>query len=138
MIRRIALILAATATLAVPGALAAADRTLWIRFVLGTNSKVVRGTVGGYDNVFYIVRVRAGQRLDVSFQANNRSANFNVWAEHATPGGNLPALFTGSSDGNRFSGLMTTGGDYRIQVYLMRNAARRGERASYTLTVSVR
>jgi hypothetical protein len=28
-------------------------------------------------------------------------------------------------------------GDYRIQVYLMRNAARRGESADYILTISI-
>jgi hypothetical protein len=46
-------------------------------------------------------------------------------------------MFVGSTSGNRFSGVLPADRDYSIRVYLMRNAARRNESASYTLTVDV-
>jgi hypothetical protein len=47
-------------------------------------------------------------------------------------------MFIGSSAGNRFSGPLTVSGPHTILVYLMRNAARRGETANYTLTIGVK
>ncbi len=46
-------------------------------------------------------------------------------------------MFIGSTEGNRFSGPLTASGRHTVQVYLMRNAARRGEVANYTLTIGV-
>lgn len=43
----------------------------------------------------------------------------------------------GSSDGNEYSTGSTKGGDYAIQVYLMRNAARRNESCKYSITFEV-
>ena len=46
-------------------------------------------------------------------------------------------MFIGSTSGNRFSGPLTMSGRHVVQVYLMRNAARRNEVANYTLTIGV-
>jgi hypothetical protein len=46
-------------------------------------------------------------------------------------------MFIGSSEGNRFSGPLTVSGRHVVQVYLMRNAARRNEVANYILTIGV-
>ena len=41
------------------------------------------------------------------------------------------ALFVGSVSGERFEASLPSAGEYRIRVYLMRNAARRNATASY-------
>lgn len=113
--------------------LAQQDRTERVQFARGAASKAISGTIRGYTGVNYIVGARAGQVMHATLQTNNASAYFNVWAPGADE-----AIFVGSTSGNRFSGTLSADGDYRVQVYMMRNAARRNERASYTLTVGVR
>lgn len=111
---------------------AVADRTERISFAAGRTSKTVSGTISGYDGVDYLVRVGAGQRLAVSMRTDNDSSYFNVLAP-----GNPTALFNGSISGDSSDIIVPDAGDYRIQVYLMRNAARRNETARFTLAVEV-
>jgi hypothetical protein len=103
-----------------------------VQFERGASSQVVRGTIRGYSSVDYIVGARAGQTLRVSMRSGNASAYFNVIAPGAQD-----AMFVGSNGGNSFSGRLPQTGDYRIRVYLMRNAARRGESATYSIDVGV-
>lgn len=111
----------------------AGGRTETIRFSRGATAATRQGTVTGYDTITYLVDVRAGQILDVDMRTSNRSSYFNVTAPGASE-----ALFIGSTSGdNGYRGRTTRTGTYRIDVYLMRNAARRGESARYTLTVAV-
>jgi hypothetical protein len=86
--------------------------------------------VSGYETVTYLVDLRAGQTLSVNLRSSNPSGYFNITA----PGANQ-ALFIGSTSGNRYQSRTSASGTYKVEVYLMRNAARRGERANYTLTV---
>lgn len=111
----------------------ASGRTEPIRFARGASSATRQGTVSGYETVTYLVDLRAGQTLNVAMRTSNRSSYFNV-----TPPGANQALFIGSTSGNRYQGRTTANGTYRIEVYLMRNAARRGERANYTIDVGAR
>lgn len=126
-------IAAVVAVMVATPVLAQQDRTERVQFARGAASKAISGAIRGYAGVNYIVGARAGQVMHVTLQASNASAYFNIWAPGADE-----ALFVGSSTGNRFSGALPADGDYRIQVYLMRNAARRNERANYTVTVGVR
>lgn len=103
-----------------------------VQFPRGATSQTVRGTIGGYSTVDHIVAARSGQMLRVSMRSNNGSAYFNVIAPRAQS-----ALFDSSIRGNRFSGRLAQTGDYRVRVYLMRNAARRGESATYSLDIGV-
>ncbi|WP_153114796.1 hypothetical protein [Rhodocyclus tenuis] len=93
---------------------------------------VVAGRIRGWDSVDYLVQAGAGQVLTVVFKASRGSAYFNV-----LPPASEEALFVGSQLGDRFSASLTTAGEYRIRVYLMRNAARRNESASYTLRTTL-
>jgi len=61
------------------------------------------------------------------------SAYFNVIA----PGFEDEAVFVGSTSGNEFVAPLTAGRDYKVRVYLMRNAARRNESASYEITFTI-
>ncbi|RZJ17316.1 MAG: hypothetical protein EON91_09675 [Brevundimonas sp.] len=109
-----------------------ATRTVPVRFARGADSATVQGRVRGYDTVDYVLDAREGQRLTVSMRSSNRFAYFTV-----LPPGD-PTAPEGGSTVTDYSGVLTAGGDWRVRVFLMRNAARRGERAAYTLTTSIR
>lgn len=104
-----------------------------LRFERGATSATRRGQIKGYETMTYLVDLRAGQPLAVTLQTSNPSSYFNVTA----PGANQ-ALFIGSTSGPRYQGRAPVSGRYKIDIYLMRNAARRGEAARYTLDVSAR
>ncbi|PVM92742.1 hypothetical protein DDF67_05080 [Caulobacter endophyticus] len=112
------------------GAPVASGRSDEIRFERGASSATRRGVITGYETMTYWLDVRPGQMLTVSMQSQNRSAYFNITAPRADQ-----ALFNGSASGNRYRGRAGVSGRYKIEVYLMRNAARRGEVARYTLDV---
>ena len=119
--------------LAVPSLAQAPIRTERVQFVKGTSSKAIKASIKGNQTVDYALGVRAGQTMTVSLTTSNASAYFNIIA----PGADA-ALFTGSIDGNRASVKIPSSGDYKVRVYLMRNAARRNETANYTLAIGVR
>jgi type II secretory pathway pseudopilin PulG len=123
----------ATLALIAPAAAQNGQRTERVQFARGTASKAITGAIKGDAGVRYLVGARAGQKLTVTLKTSNASSYFNVTA----PGADA-AVFIGSSGGNRFTFTIPSSGDYAIDVYLMRNAARRGETAKYTLTVGVR
>jgi hypothetical protein len=110
----------------------AQDRVERVQFAKGASSKAIQGRIAGEQGVVYIVGAREGQTLSVDLKTSNGANDFNVTA----PGAN-EALFIGSTSGNSYRGTLPTTGDYRIQVYLMRNAARRNEAANYTLSIAV-
>jgi hypothetical protein len=107
-------------------------REVQVRFEEGQTRATLKGKLKGDETVDYKVRAAAGQSMVVTFQPGNPSAYFNV-----LPPGSAEALFVGSISGNRFEGALAAEGDYTIRVYLMRNAARRNESASYTLDVGL-
>lgn len=111
----------------------ASGRTETVRFARGASSANRQGTVSGYETVTYLLDVRAGQRVGVDMRSSNRSAYFNVTAPGARE-----AMFNGSVSGDRYGGVIPSSGIYRVEVYLMRNAARRGENARYTINFSAR
>ena len=111
---------------------ALAQQQTVVSFAKGTSSQTLKGSIKGDQDHNYVVDARAGQTLTVDFKPTNASAYFNVTA----PGADS-AMFIGSTSGNRFSGPLTVSGRHVVQVYLMRNAARRNETANYTLTIGV-
>jgi hypothetical protein len=109
------------------------DTTRTVRFAAGTDSAEFSGAIGGYDTANYVFDASAGQRLSVSMSASNPQAYFNISA----PGGG-DAIHVGSIAGNSFSGRLQSSGRYRVEVYLMRAAARRGETSRFRLSISIR
>jgi hypothetical protein len=110
----------------------AAPRTERVAFAKGASSKVIKGSIKGYDYVDYVIGARGGQLLTVSLTSNRASNYFNVMAK-----GNEAAYFIGSNEGNSFRGPVPASGDQVIRVYIMRNDARRGVAATYTLKISI-
>jgi hypothetical protein len=125
--------LAAVAVLAISSSGAfAAERRETVKFKPGAISATLSGALKGYDTVNYLFDARAGQVVSILFAPKNRSCYFNVFAPGADE-----AVHIGSTSGNEFGANLTVGGTYRAQVYLMRSAARRGERCSYRMTVEI-
>jgi hypothetical protein len=110
----------------------AAPRTERVIFAKGASSKTVKGSIKGYDHVDYVINARGGQQMAVKLTTNRGSNYFNIM-----PKGSETAYFIGSQDGNDFNGPVPASGDQIIRVYLMRNDARRGVTANYTLRISV-
>lgn len=124
------LLVAAPATAQAP--ILDATRTVPVRFARGADSATMQGRVHGYDTVDYVLRARRGQQLTAALRTSNSFAYFTV-----LPPGDATAPDGGATTKN-YSGVLTASGDWRVRVFLMRNAARRGERADYTLTTSIR
>jgi hypothetical protein len=131
--RKPLLALVALLALTVPAAAQQGPRTERVQFAPGATAKAISGSIKGYAAVDYIVGAKAGQTLSVKLKTSNASNYFNVTA----PGADA-ALFVGSTSGGEYTGVLPSSGDYKVSVYLMRNAARRGESAKYTLTVGVK
>lgn len=110
----------------------AQDRSARVEFSRGQSSTTIRGAIRGYEGINYRINVRSGQRLAVTMDSSNGSNYFNILGPD---GGD--ALFNGSISGNFADVIVPDSGDYTVQVYLMRNAARRNEQARFTLRVEV-
>ena len=104
-----------------------------VQFAKGKSSAIIRSTIKGDQTIDYTLRARAGQTMSVTLATRNGSNYFNV----LPPGSNDEALFVGSSDGNKWTAALPADGEYKLRVYLMRNAARRNEVANYALTVAI-
>jgi hypothetical protein len=128
-IRHLMLILA---MLAAGPAIADDVRRETVHFSAGTSGSTINAQLKGYQSVEYTLGVTAGQKLSVQLDSSNSSLYFNVVA----PGADA-ALYNSSIDGNGTTITIPSSGNYAIQVYLMRNAARRGEAANYALTLYV-
>lgn len=111
---------------------AAADRVERVRFKPGATSSTLTGSIRGYDGVKYMIGATAGQVMSVLFGPRNRSCYMNV----TTPGADT-ATFIGSMRGNEYAANLSASGDYIIQLYLMRNAARRNESCRYSVTIEI-
>jgi hypothetical protein len=101
-----------------------------VQFAKGTSSKTIKGMLKGDQSRTFLVNLRAGQKMTVKLVSNNASANFNVTAPGA-----MQAMFIGSVSGNEFADTIPSSGDYKVDLFLMRNAARRNESVSFTITI---
>lgn len=107
-------------------------RTVDVKFPRGESGTTINETISGRQSVNYRVGVAAGQQMSVQLDADSPNAYFNVTAPGASE-----ALFNGSISGNGTTFVVPSSGNYVVNVYLMRNAARRGETANYALTLYV-
>jgi len=125
-----AVIVGLAALSSVPGF--AADRTETVRFSAGATSASISGSIQGYDGVNYRLGAQADQAMSVLFNPDNTSCYFNV-----LPPGSQTAIFNGTVTGNEFASRLSESGDYAVQVYMMRNAARRNETCNYEITFEI-
>jgi hypothetical protein len=106
--------------------------TRQVSFPAGSTGATITGAITGDDAVRYLLGARAGKSMMVEMTTTNASAYFNITAPGATE-----ALHIGSVAGNSFDGTLPAGGNYAVEVYLMRNAARRNETAEFAITFRI-
>jgi hypothetical protein len=114
------------------GAQPAAPRQERVSFANGASSATIKGRIKGDADVDYLVHAAGGQTITVSLKVSNRSNYFNV----LPPGSADVAMYVGQT-GEAYTGMLPSDGDYKVRVYLMRNAARRNEVSDFTLAISV-
>lgn len=99
----------------------------------GTGSyKILEASLAGEQLIEYVVTGRRRQILSVDIQPTIGTAYFNVLPEQSEQ-----ALFTGATDGNVADVRLPETGNYRVRVYQVRAAARRGATATFTLGVGL-
>jgi hypothetical protein len=126
-------IVAASLFLALTAGPALAQEKVPVQFARGTSAATVKGRIKGDQYRDYLVNARDGQTMTVTLVNPDGRAFFNV----LPPGSNDVAVFVGSTSGNSFQGPVPGTGNTTVRVYQMRATARRGEAASYTLTIGV-
>jgi len=104
-----------------------------VHFDKGTTSSIVEGHVNGYDTVNYRLGAKEGQHMRITLES--KKAYMNIF--EAGKGVEDEAMFIGSILGGSYTGKLLKSGIYTIQVYLMRNEARRGTDAPYTLNIEI-
>ena len=114
------------------GVPAAAQQTVPVTFAKGKSAATVTGSITGDQDRTYTVDARAGQMMTVTLKSTKGNAEMNVFAP-----GNDTAISLGATDPYKFSTTLPTSGRYRVQVFQMRASARRGETASYNLTIAI-
>lgn len=136
MMKLLGRVLAALAFLAAaPAADARETRTVRVHFAPGASEATVQGRILGDGTANHRLGLRAGQMLRVELDSRSGAVEFNVFEPGAVPGRDM-AVFRGSTGGRQMELRTARSGDYLIQVYLVRSAARRGERAAFTLRVA--
>lgn len=105
-----------------------------VQFKKGATSATVKGTISGRATHDYVLGAKAGQTMSVRMSSQNTFLYFNI-----LNGATQEALFVGASEAepNRWTGTLSSDGDYIIRIYLMRAEARRGGKAAYTCTVAI-
>ncbi len=106
-----------------------------VRFVQGTSSTMIKATITGWESVNYKLSAKVGQSMLVELKTSNGGNYFNIFSPGKGPGD--AAMFIGTTQGNRYQDTLPTDGEYTVQVFLMRNAARRNEKAEYTLKIGI-
>lgn len=131
-------IVLAIAALAMVAGAAAADevRNIRVHFERGASEATINGHIQGRESVEYRLGVRQGQMMNVHLSSRATSVYFNVFEPGKRPGHDA-AFFIGSTSGNQVEFRAAHAGDYVVQVYMIRAAARRGESASYSIRFAV-
>lgn len=134
--RRLALL--AALALALPGPAAEAQQVQRerIHFERGHSGTTIRDRIAGRGSHEYLLGVREGQMLQVRLESAGNAVAFNVFEPGKRPG-EAEALFRGEVSGDTMEVRTSQSGDYLIQVFQNRAAARRGERSEFTLHVAV-
>jgi hypothetical protein len=110
----------------------AAQQVVPVTFAKGKSAATVTGSIKGDQDRTYTVDARAGQTMTVNLKRTKGSPEMNIYAP-----GKDEAISLGATDPYNVKTVLPTTGRYRVQVFQMRAAARRGETASYNLTIAI-
>ncbi|OTG66389.1 PPC domain-containing protein [Acinetobacter silvestris] len=128
-------VLAALITMSIPPVFA---KPLEKQVILkkGTNKANLKETFKGYDDVQYTLRAKKGQLLKFKVSSNGNLAYINIFAPGNKPG-NAEAILIGSTVGSTGKITLPSNGEYTVQVYQMRNSARRDTVVNFNLDIQI-
>jgi len=135
MKRKLFAVATGIALLAIPAMARDVVHTEQVQFDKGTNGGTMTGKIKGYETYNYKLRAKADQYMRVSLVTKATSTYFNIFAPGTGPGDT--AMYRGSVEGTTYTGNLPKDGTYTIQVFMMRNAARRDQVANYKLHVGI-
>ncbi|ENV92694.1 hypothetical protein F937_02093 [Acinetobacter calcoaceticus ANC 3680] len=107
-----------------------------VNFLQGSTHLTLTGKFQGYDDVKYRISAKNGQILRFNINSLGNLAYVNIFA----PGKKLGkdnALLIGSTVGFKGELTLPVDGDYIIQVYQMRNSARKNKTVKYSLDIEL-
>ncbi|MDS7944460.1 DNA breaking-rejoining protein [Acinetobacter sp. V110_1] len=107
-----------------------------VSFLKGSDQATLTGKFQGYDDVRYRVFAKSGQVLKFNINSYSNLAYINVFAPGKKPGKDK-ALLVGSTMGSSGELVLPVDGDYIIQVYQMRNSARKNRTVSFSLDLQI-
>ena len=110
-------------------------RKVPVQFARGASSASIKGSVSGEQSVSYQLRAQAGQVMQIDLATNNASSYYNLYGPGSAPGDQ--ALYSAAVAGLQCKYALPKEGLYTINVFLMRNAARRNEKADYTIDIGI-
>lgn len=117
------------------------SRTYGVEFARGQSAATLSDEIRGAETVVYRLTARSRQTMNLSLTGASSSVFFVVFGPGQMPGGR--SLASSDRTGplvptrNRFESRLEASGDYRIEVRLTPQAAARGERARFSLAVSI-
>ena len=103
-----------------------------VAFERGKSSATVTDHIQGEETIDYLLGAKEGQTMTVEMTTNHTVSYFNV-----LPPNDPTALYNSSMGDNSWTGVLPASGTYKVRVYLMRNAARRNEKADYTISFAI-
>ncbi|WP_343568113.1 DNA breaking-rejoining protein [Acinetobacter sp.] len=107
-----------------------------VSFLKGSDQATLTGKFQGYDDVRYRVFAKSGQFLKFNINSYSNLAYINIFAPGKKPGKDK-ALLVGSTIGSSGELVLPVDGDYIIQVYQMRNSARKNRTVSFSLDLQI-
>ena len=107
-----------------------------VNFLQGSTHTTLIGKFQGYDDVRYRVYAKNGQVLKFNINSLGNLAYVNIFAPGKKPGKDN-ALLIGSTVGFKGELTLPVDGDYIIQVYQMRNSARKNKTVKYSLDIEL-
>jgi len=107
-----------------------------VNFLQGSTHTTLTGKFQGYDDVRYRLYAKNGQILKFNINSLGNLAYVNIFAPGKKPGKDK-ALLIGSTIGSKGELTLPVDGDYIVQVYQMRNSARKNKTVKYSLDIEI-
>ena len=95
------------------------------------DNRDISGSITGDQTSEYPLSIKQGQAMNITLTSANKDAHFNL-----LPPKGEDAVHNGTVSGDQYTGVAKQSGEYRVRVYLLNAAAKRGETAKYNLKIS--
>ncbi|MBI0423114.1 DNA breaking-rejoining protein [Acinetobacter sp. ACIN00229] len=107
-----------------------------VNFLQGSTYTTLTGKFQGYNDVRYRVYAKNEQILKFNINSLGNLAYVNIFAPGKKPGKDK-ALLIGSTVGSKGELTLPVDGDYIVQIYQMRNSARKNKTVKYSLDIEI-